>query len=93
MRGRKKSLNLGMAKSVGKKAAAPAKKSSSYLTKRVLERAVSKGTRNTSAVALKKRGHIVTAKDGWVVKINKDGSEEKISKLPVTKKSTPIVLD
>ena len=71
----------------------PAKKRNDYLTKRVLESAVLKGTRHTAEAAMKQRGHIVTAKDGWVVKINSNGTEEKISKLPVTKKDTPIVLD
>jgi hypothetical protein len=82
-----------MAKSIDKKASQPAKKGSPYLTKRALERAVSKGTRHTSDEAISKRGHIVTTKDGWVVKVNSNGTEEKISKLPVTKKITRIVLD
>jgi hypothetical protein len=82
-----------MAKSIRKKAAQHAKKSSPYLTKRALERAVSKGTRHTADNAKTQRGHVVTAKNGWVVKVNRDGSEEKISKLPATKPNTPIVLD
>lgn len=80
-----------MAKSIRKKAATPQK--STYLTKRALERAVSKGTRNTSKNALMQRGHILTAKEGWLVKVNRDGTEEKISKLPVTKTNGSIILD
>ncbi len=81
-----------MAKSVSKKNVPTAKKSP-YLTKRALERAVSKGTRRTSSDAIRQRGHVVTAKDGWLVKVNRDGTEERISKLPATKTNGRIVLD
>jgi hypothetical protein len=72
-----------------KKKQAPKK---SYLTKRVLFRAITKGFRHIAEDAMKQRGHIVIAKDGWIVKVMSDGTEERISK--ITKASSKrIMLD
>jgi hypothetical protein len=69
------------------------KKSGAYLTKRTLVRATRKATRNISSEALHQQGFVLVAEKGWLVKINKNGSKERISKLTKDKRSTTIALD
>ena len=64
-----------------------------YLTKRILERAVKKGTKDIAKNHLQTRGHIMVAEDGWVVKIFKDGTKEKISPIVSSEIIKPIILD
>ena len=52
-----------------------------YLTKRVLQRAIAKGSKGIAAEVMTKRGYILTARDGWLVKVYKDGSVEKLEQL------------
>ena len=52
-----------------------------YLTTRILERALRKATRNLTNEAMEIMGYIVTVTDGWVVRINNDGTQERISKI------------
>lgn len=65
-----------------------------YLTKRILLRAVKKGTRNKAKEALRLRGFQVTIKNGWVVKVDANGKVlEKIKKISVVKSPRKISLD
>ena len=52
-----------------------------YLTKRVLERAIKKGTKGIADKVMASREYIVTARDGWVVKVYADGRVEKLEKI------------
>jgi len=36
-----------------------------YLTKRVLQRAIAKGTKGLAAKVMASRGYLITARDGW----------------------------
>jgi hypothetical protein len=77
------SVNLIMPKSTKKK---PVKKTGpskglSYFSARSLERAVSKGTKDVSKIAIDLVGYTVVEMKGWVVKEFEDGSYEKISKI------------
>jgi hypothetical protein len=64
-----------------------------YLTKRILERAVKKGTKNLSKEQMELMGYVVIAEDGWVVKIFKDGTKEKISPISTSNVKWPLILD
>jgi hypothetical protein len=52
-----------------------------YLTKEVLNRAVSKGIREASVNAMKTAGSVLTVESGWVVRKHEDGKIEKIERL------------
>jgi len=64
-----------------------------YLTKRNLERALSKATRHITQDAMERMGYVVTVSRGWVVKLYSNGRRERVSKIPTVKTSKKIVLD
>jgi hypothetical protein len=54
-----------------------------YLTKRVVANAARKSFKEAAAETMEVMGYNVIAKDGWVVKVDKDGNIlEKISPIP-----------
>lgn len=67
-------------------------KKEEYLTSRALRSATSKGLKEASENAMEVADSIVTAKDGWIVRLHKDGRTQKIKKIPAVK-SRAIVLD
>ena len=74
---------LGMAKSRRKAThtgASPGNKAA-YISKRTVQRAISKGTRHISEEVMAKRGYIVTAHGDRVVKVFKDGQTEDMGPL------------
>lgn len=69
-----------------------------YLTKRDLVRAISKGSKNLAADAIRIMGYTVVVKEigpeRWVVKVDAEGNIlEKISRLKSVKRPRKIVLD
>jgi len=52
-----------------------------YLTKRILISAAKRGIREAADETMRIMGHIVIAKDGWIVKKYANGEIEKIEKL------------
>jgi len=52
-----------------------------YLTSRVLARATSKGLKEASDNAREISESLVVAEEGWIVRIHRDGSKEKIKKI------------
>ena len=58
------------------------KRTKSYLTKEVLNRAVNKGVKQASAKAMDTAGSVVVARGNWVVRSHKDGTVEKIKPIP-----------
>lgn len=64
-----------------------------YLTKRSIVRASGKAVRQASQRAMKVAGYVVVEKDGWVVRKNRDGSLERISKLSPKVKPQDVILD
>ena len=52
-----------------------------YFSTRLLERAVSKGTKDEAQIAIDTVGYTVIEDNGWVVKKFADGTYEKISKI------------
>lgn len=64
-----------------------------YLTTRILERAVAKGTKSKKADAIRIKGYTVVEKNGWVVKEYADGRIEQVSKIKKAKRSQTLVLD
>jgi len=52
-----------------------------YFSKQSLERAVSKGTKEESQIAIDVVGYTVKELEGWVVKEFEDGTIEKISEI------------
>lgn len=52
-----------------------------YFSKRSLERAVLKGTKEESHIAIHVVGYTVKESEGWVVKEFVDGTTEKISEI------------
>lgn len=75
------------------KASKTGKKSPAYLSKQTLLRAIKKGSRQLQADALRVQGYLITAKDGWVIKVNADGKTTKISRLKPITHPKKIVLD
>ncbi|KAA9338850.1 hypothetical protein [Adhaeribacter soli] len=64
-----------------------------YLTKRVLLRAAVPAIKKASKAAMEVAGYVIEAKDGWLVRIDKDGHEEKLSRLKTVKRTGKIALD
>lgn len=58
-----------------------------YLTKRRLISAARAGFKNASDETIEVMGYTVIAQRGWIVKKFKDGRIEKISRLPIAKRS------
>ena len=54
-----------------------------YPTKRLLIRKAQSAGRAAAKEAMELMGYVVTVKDGWVVKLFPDGSNEKIKQLEV----------
>ncbi len=69
------------------------KKKTAYITKRVLLRASFKAVRLASTKAMRLAGHVVKVQDGWIIRENKDGTIERISKLTPKVKPQEIILD
>ncbi len=65
----------------------------SYLTKRVLGRAIGKATKHTAEEALRLRGYVLVAERGWVVKIDRNGKKTRVSRLSPIQIPKRIVLD
>ena len=74
-----------------KKKAAP--RDGAYLTKRVMERAINKATRNTARDAMALQGFRLVKENGWVVKIDRDGNKTQVEKLSTVKAPKRIALD
>ena len=53
-----------------------------YLTSRHLNHATSKGFKEASENAMEVAESIVVARDGWIVRLHKDGQIEKLRKIP-----------
>jgi hypothetical protein len=68
-------------------------KETAYVTKRVLIRAAGPAGRKAAQNAMKTAGYLIKADDGWVVRVNKDGSQTKLIELTTVADSTPIHLD
>jgi hypothetical protein len=64
-----------------------------YLTKRAIKRAVSKGTRHISEDAVTRKGYVVTTAKGWVVRVDRQGKQTRITKIKTAKPSGKISLD
>ena len=64
-----------------------------YLTTRILERAVAKGTKSKKADAIRIKGYTVVEKDGWVVKEYAGGRIERVSKIKKVKRPRTLALD
>lgn len=62
-------------------AAKKTKQSRPYLTKRLLVSAAKRGIREAADETMRIMGHIVIAKDGWIVKKYANGEIEKIEKI------------
>lgn len=64
-----------------------------YLTKRTLTRATGKATRKISSQAMNLKGYIIQAEDGWVVKIDKAGNREQLSRINGDDTNKQVALD
>jgi hypothetical protein len=62
--------------------AAQPPKTEAYLTKEALNRATRKGSMQAAKQAMEIAGSVVTVKDGWVVRQFRNGSIERLEKLP-----------
>lgn len=51
------------------------------LTKRTLVRATKKATRNLASEAMRLKGYVIKAENGWIVKIDHRGTKRKISRI------------
>lgn len=57
-------------------------RNTAYLTKRRLLSAARRGIRKAAEETMERLGYTVIAKDGWVVKKYKDGTIQRISRIP-----------
>jgi hypothetical protein len=64
-----------------------------YLTKRVVIRATKKGMKKASRETMDTMGYNVVAQNGWVVRIYKDGTTERIKEIETPEYSGPVSLD
>ena len=64
-----------------------------YLTKRRLNAIVESAFQDAAKKAMEDMGYIVTEKNGFVMRINADGTETILSKIPVNHRSKNINLD
>ncbi len=69
------------------------KPETAYLTKRVLVRAVKKGTKGLAEQEMELMGYITRVEDGWVVQIDKEGNKTQISKVDEGPSLDQIVVD
>jgi hypothetical protein len=69
------------------------KRTSPYLTKRILRRAAKAGLRNASERTMQVMGFTIVAHNGWIVKKLADGTIEKISRINSVKRTRKIALD
>lgn len=51
------------------------------LTKKVLTNVITKAFNDAAIYAMELNGFVVTASDGWIVRLYKDGSVERIHKI------------
>lgn len=63
------------------------------VTKQVLARAAKPAIVKASRRAMEVAGYIVKAENGWVVRVDQDGTVSKISKISKTTRPKQIVLD
>jgi hypothetical protein len=75
----------------GKKTAAG--KETAYVTKRVLVRAAGPAVVKASRRAMEVAGYVVKAENGWVVRVEKDGTKSRISKINSIVRPRQIALD
>lgn len=64
-----------------------------YLTKRIIQRATRKTFINASEKAMKTLGYVIKAENGWVVRENIDGTKEKLHKIEKVKRTSKVVFD
>jgi len=64
-----------------------------YLSKRALQRATGKATRKISSQAMNLKGYIIQAENGWVVKIDKTGKREQLSRINGVNHHRQVALD
>ncbi len=70
-----------------------AKVGKAYLTKRILVSAARSAIRKASDTAMDVMGYVIKAENGWVIRIDKDGTKKRLSKISQGKKPSKIVLD
>lgn len=54
----------------------------SYLTKRTVVSTAKAAGKKAEKVAMDTMGYVVVAQDGWIVRKNKDGSIERLQRIP-----------
>lgn len=64
-----------------------------YITKRVLERAIGAAMRRASQEAMATVGYVVKAENGWVVQVDQDGKETRLSKIQSVNRPAQLILD
>lgn len=64
-----------------------------YMTKRILERAVGAAMRRASQEAMATVGYVIKAENGWVVQVDQDGKETRLSKIQSVNRPTQLILD
>jgi hypothetical protein len=64
-----------------------------YLTKRALLRATGKATHSVSLQAMNLKGYVIQAENGWIVRIDKAGQKENISRIATANQHGQVVLD
>lgn len=68
-------------------------KETAYVTKRVLVRAASPAVKIASRRAMEVAGYVVKAENGWVVRVDQDGTKSRISKIRNITRPRQIALD
>ena len=66
--------------------------STAYITKRVVVNSSRAAIRKAAAIAIETVGYAIIAKDGWIVRENKDGTIVKLSKYKPAH-ALPLALD
>ncbi|WP_299761229.1 hypothetical protein [uncultured Pontibacter sp.] len=70
-----------------------AEKETAYVTKRVLVRAASPAVKRASRRAMEVAGYVVKAENGWVVRVDQDGTKSRITKIRNITRPSQIALD
>jgi hypothetical protein len=68
-------------------------KKKAYLTKRLLLSASQKAFKKASIRAMKKMGYTIIVKDGYLQRVNADGTNIKLKKIKPVKRPSKIILD
>ena len=69
------------------------KPKTAYLTKRILVSVARAAIRKASDSAMDIMGYVVKAENGWVIRVDKDGTRKRLTKISQGKKPSEIVLD